>query len=163
MRAHLAYLQYVLRHKWFVFLACWDLHVPLWRALVHDWTKFLPSEWGAYVHTFYAPDGSFRYEESLDFARAWNLHQKRNKHHWQAWLLTWDRGETVPLEMPLTYVREMLADWIGAGRAITGKNETPAWYQKNRANIQLHPQTRQLVEFLLLARSVFPNQPRPNI
>jgi len=155
MRAHFAYLTYVLRHKWFVFCACRRLRVPLWRAVVHDWTKFLPSEWGPYVRTFYAPDGSKRYVESAEFATAWRHHQRRNPHHWQYWLITWDRGNTEPLRMPGTYAREMVADWMGAGRAITGKLDTPAWYFKNRTAIQLHPETRLQVQGILCSRELF--------
>lgn len=110
MRAHLQYLRYVLRHKWFVFWECLKLGVPIWIAIFHDWDKFLPDEWFPYVHCFYAPDGSKQYVESVEFAHAWMLHQHRNKHHWQYWLwlqidshnfakplresdyLVWDRG-----------------------------------------------------------------------
>jgi hypothetical protein len=45
MQPHLRYLAYVLRHKWHVLIACRGLHVPLWQAIIHDWTKFLPCEW----------------------------------------------------------------------------------------------------------------------
>jgi hypothetical protein len=139
-------LRYVLRHKWFVFLACLRLKVPLWRAIAHDWDKFLPDEWFPYVHTFYRPDGSKQYVESVEFAEAWNRHQKRNRHHWQYWLLTWDRGETVALEMPATDALEMLADWIGAGQAITGDPDPRPWYVKNASKIKLHRETRMAVE-----------------
>lgn len=150
MNRHIAYLKYVIRHKWFVFLACWKCGVPLWRAIIHDWHKFLPSEWFAYAHTFYKPDGSKQYVETPDFAHAWNLHQKRGKHHWQHWLLTWDRGETTALEMPETYVREMVADWWGAGRAITGEWKAHHWFKDSSGKMILHPQTRERVESLLL-------------
>jgi len=53
MQPHLRYLAYVLRHKWHVFIACRGLHVPLWQAIIHDWTKFLPCEWFPYVQRFY--------------------------------------------------------------------------------------------------------------
>lgn len=105
MKRHWQYLKYVLRHKWFVFKACLQLGVPLWIAILHDWDKFLPDEWLPYARTFYAPDGTKRYQENVDFARAWMKHQHRNKHHWQYWLmvdgiplsatdmLVWDRGQ----------------------------------------------------------------------
>lgn len=51
--------------------------------------------------------------------------------------------------MPEKYVREMVADWIGAGRAITGKYEAHSWYQQNKEKIQLHPQTKDLAEKIL--------------
>lgn len=149
MRDHLAYLRYVLRHKWYVFHACLELRVPLHQAILHDWSKFLPSEWFAYVATFYAPGGSKRYIESSDFDRAWNRHQKIQPHHWQFWLLSMDSGTTHPLEMPERFVREMVADWVGAGLAITGKREVMSWYLKNRDKMQLHLKTRARVEQLL--------------
>lgn len=150
MRSHVSYLRYVLRHKWYVFLACRVLRVPLWRAVLHDWDKFLPGEWGPYVAAFYAPDGSSQYKPTPTFHQAWNAHQKRNRHHWQYWLLTWDHGGTEVLEMAETDVREMVADWMGAGRAL-GKPDTRAWYEANKDKMQLHPATRQLVERLLEA------------
>ena len=143
---HFNYLKYVLRHKWFVLLASVRIGAPIWAAIIHDLSKFLPSEWMPYARTFYAPDGSKQYVESDSFARAWNDHQKRNKHHWQYWLITWDRGNTEPLPMPHRYILEMVADWMGAGRAITGQWEAKAWYEKNSKAIQLHSTTRMEVE-----------------
>src|SRR3990167_874121 len=149
MRAHLAYLRYVLRHKWYVFIACRACGVPLWQAIIHDWNKFLPSEWFPYVGTFYAPDGSKRYVEGPRFAEAWNHHQKRAPHHWQYWLLTWDRGDTEPIPMPERYMREMVADWWGAGRAITGRWEAHLWYEKNKDVIRIHKNTRCAMEYVM--------------
>ena len=51
-----------MRHKWYVFLACMRFKVNLWQAISHDWTKFTPSEWFPYVHTFYKKDGSNQYK-----------------------------------------------------------------------------------------------------
>ncbi len=151
MKRHLAYLKYLIRHKWFVFLACHKCGVSLWRSVIHDWHKFLPSEWFPYVYTFYNSDGTkAKYAESMPFAQAWNYHQKRAKHHWQYWLLTWDRGTTDALEMPEKYFREMVADWWGVGRAITGDWDAYTWYSKNAHIIRLHPQTRHHVEQLLM-------------
>ncbi len=95
MRAHWQYLLYVLRHKWYVFVGCWHLGVPLHQAIIHDWVKFLPVEWFPYVRQFYNPDGSKRsvrdasgsYDpnrQAESFKRAW-LHHQRQLHHWQAW------------------------------------------------------------------------------
>ena len=35
MRAHWAYFQYVMRHKWHVFVGCLRLGVPLHQAIIH--------------------------------------------------------------------------------------------------------------------------------
>lgn len=154
MRRHWAYLVYVLRHKWYVFWECVKLGVPLWVAALHDWDKFLPGEWLPYARTFYALNGAKQYVEDKAFAHAWNAHQKRNKHHWQFWLITWDRGETEALPMPDVYRREMLADWRGAGRAL-GKPDTRSWYLKNREAINLHPETREWIEKSLNVQGAF--------
>ena len=77
---------------------------------------------------------------------AWNHHQKRGKHHWQYWLITWDRGNTEPIDMPSEYIREMIADWWGSGRAITGNWDAVTWYEKNKDNMTMTPITRRLLE-----------------
>ncbi len=158
MRANLRYLSYVLRHKWFVLMECWRLGIP-WLGIVHDMSKFLPSEWFPYVDAFYG-DGakgcalikrdSTGYYKPTDtgdaaFDFAWLLHQKRNRHHWQWFILPCDEDGTKVLVMPDRYQREMLADWRGAGRA-QGKPDTVAWYRKNGPKMQLHPETRVWIE-----------------
>ena len=159
---HLRYLSYLVRHKWFVLVAGLSLGVSPFRLLIHDWSKFLPSEWFPYAQNFYGDNAHeglsaigefglaelapFGYFASERFSAAWNLHQKRNKHHWQYWLLTQDSGETFPLPMPKKYAREMLADWMGAGRTITGRWEVAEWYKKQRHRMFLHSETRQYVE-----------------
>jgi hypothetical protein len=146
-----AYLKYVLRHKWFVYQAGIKLHVPFINLVVHDWDKFLPFEFLTYAKVFYKPDGSKQYVESDDFAKAWNAHQKRNKHHWQYWLLTWDRGDTVALDMPFIDILEMVADWSGAGMAINGDSNPSSWYQARLASgaIKISSKTAALVDSIL--------------
>lgn len=98
--------------------------------------------------------GSFHIDRKLwadRFDAAWNHHQKANKHHWQYWVLTNDSDEPKhqALEMPETYVREMVADWIGAGRAITGKYGVKKWYEGNKHKQMIHCKSRSLVEDLI--------------
>jgi hypothetical protein len=197
VKAHLHYLRYLVRHKWFVLQAGLKTGAPLWRLLIHDWSKFLPVEWRAYVRTFYGPfqvgsqveidswegvhgaarivgqrqsaggrfevemlDGSQRFWawdhevgglcDALNaFDIAWLHHQHYNPHHWQHWILRLDDGGAHALEMPEEFVREMVADWAGAGRAITGAWEVLGWYKRNSCKMELHPRTRRLVEELL--------------
>lgn len=144
MLAHLKYLWYVLRHKWFVFSAGLGTGAPLWRLVVHDWSKFTPAEWSPYVRFFYTDD-----KDDLAFAGAWLHHQHRNPHHWQHWMLREDDGDLLLLEIPEALVREMVADWMGAGRAITGKWGVASWYVQHADMILLHSTTRALVEALI--------------
>ena len=49
---YLRYFRSVLRHKWFVFLECCKLGIP-WLGVIHDLSKFLPSEFIPYARWFY--------------------------------------------------------------------------------------------------------------
>ncbi|NLB78066.1 MAG: hypothetical protein GX796_04250 [Clostridiaceae bacterium] len=218
------YLKYVIRHRWYVFIECCKLGIPI-RGLLHDLSKLLPSEFIPYARYFY---GTWMKESEWHgdrrnyipwkytvmgveaaFDLAWLKHQKRNKHHWQYWLLVMDSSnkeftlqemyqggeiylsrnnrhlaafdESILfkedrvkenqcndnaymyakeiqdwlnknpkiLDMPLKVRKEMLADWIGAGRGINGKDDTKSWYLKNKDNIILHSVTRAWVEEML--------------
>ncbi len=197
----------VVRHKWFVFLACWKMGIPL-AGITHDLSKFLPDEFGPYAEYFYGGYPRDQKPPAVQeaFDRAWKKHQQRNRHHWQHWLVAprefdlaecwrhvrrggapivrnatygksseaeflWEtsilaeddgdirclacgRTFTVQeiqvqgIEMPERYWREMVADWMGAGRSF-GKPDTATWYRKNREKIQLAPATRVNVEMAL--------------
>jgi hypothetical protein len=148
-RAHFAYLHWLLRHKWFVLCACRRTGTSLWRGIVHDLSKFRPSEWFAYLRSFYNFLGDQHYEPDPGLNHAWLLHQRRNPHHWQAWILRFDEGGSEALPMPEAFAREMVADWIGAGMAISGRVDPRPWYERNKHNIELHPETRDLVERIM--------------
>lgn len=163
MKAHWLYFRYVIRHKWFVFWAGVSLGVPFWRLIIHDWSKFLPSEWFPYVDFFYtdkkshdwlrlkmmgysvpdqAPYGMLTEDK---FNLAWNYHQKRNDHHWQYWVRINDDGQISAMPMSKNAMLEMLADWVGAGKALGGK-PVWEWYEENKDKMILRSETRAKVE-----------------
>lgn len=144
---HLRYLKNLLKHKWFVFVAGRKTGVSLWRLLVHDYSKFSRAEWGPYVRRF-GMGRAGQMDKAADpeeFLAAFRHHWKRNPHHWEYWV---EKG--VAKLMPEEYIREMVADWMGAGRAYTGRWEVREWYEKNRGRMNLHPGTRAWVEALLV-------------
>jgi len=154
MNKHLKYLNYVIRHKWFVFIECCKLKM-LVRGILHDWSKLLPSEWNAYTEYFYGKDNTQK-EVKDDFDSAWLKHQNRNKHHWQYWILITDDGKdwggkTRCLDIPDNYIKEMVADWKGAGRALgkTNEDEAAGWYINRSDSILLSYNTRKRVNELL--------------
>jgi hypothetical protein len=197
---HLKYASYVARHKWFVFVECCKLGIPV-RGVLHDLSKFRPSEWFPYVEYFYGShreDSVGGQEVQTQFDLAWLLHQKRNPHHWQFWLLREDSGSSLStackalsldaaqdeiesngchgdyywirhervdelreamkgegfkvFEMPLPLRKEMLADWMGAGKA-QGKKDQPkecaSWYMANKYKMTLGAETRLWIEMRL--------------
>lgn len=154
MRRFVKYLKYVLKHKWFVMVAGRKIGASFWLTLIHDASKFLPSEWLPYSRTFYKPDGSKQYVETPEFNMAWLIHQHRNPHHWQYWLLKEDSGKLVPLPMPEKYALEMIADWLGASKVKTGKMECASWYEENKRNMVLHKNTQDLIESIILTEEL---------
>lgn len=156
MKRYVHYLWSVLRHKWFVLLQCCKFGIP-WRGVVHDWSKFLPSEFFPYARYFYTSDGLLKdiknetgYYKPTDtgdaaFEFAWFLHQKRNRHHWQWWVLPENNSGVRVLPMHEKYRLEMLADWLGAGRA-QGTPDVVRWYAKNCNKMILHASTREWIE-----------------
>lgn len=136
----LKFLRRTLEHKWWVLLAGLRTGAPLWRLLVHDWSKFLPSEAPHYGRQYYGPK-----DQKWAYDRAWHLHQRRHPHHWEFWVTL----EGLPLPMPQWAVREMVADWMAATRTISGRwpliGDWP-WFEKNAHRIELHHATWHDVE-----------------
>ena len=149
MMKHLRYLKYVLKHKWYVLLQCWAYGL-FWRGITHDLSKFYPSEWFAYADYFYGKKPPYQTDEIKQaFQKAWLHHQNRNRHHWQYWIEHKSDGMMLTFKMPDADVLEMVADWVGAGHAITGKVDVWGWYKKNMDDMYLHTETRARVETLL--------------
>lgn len=146
LKSNWNYFCYIWKHKWYVFLAGRKTKVSLWRLIIHDWSKFTPAEFGPYRDRFFGGRGGVEEKDndSTDFLRAWLHHLHRNPHHWDHWVL---RHE--PLLMPAHFIREMVADWMGAGRALTGNWDITEWYEKTASKQVMHPLTRTYVETLM--------------
>jgi len=154
-----AYAWLTLKHKWYVYQAGRRTKAPLWRLIIHDWSKFTPSELPAYGRQFFTlqkgPPG--------EFEAAWLHHQNLNPHHWEFWIprSAHDRSSgqaDEPLPMPEHFVREMVADWLGAARAYEGAfpRRFGEWdfLKKKLPQMRLHEETSALVFRVL--REVFP-------
>ena len=127
------------------------------QGIMHDLSKLRSSEFFPYANHFYGknpakrdPTGYYKPTDTGDskFDMAWLYHQKRNKHHWQWWILPEDEGGIKIMPMEKKYRLEMLCDWRGASLA-QGHFEKDAcknWYLKNRNKMQLHAETRTWIE-----------------
>lgn len=154
MKKYLRYARYVIRHCKYVRRACFAKGL-YWQGIVHDLSKWRQSEFIPYARFFYGPKPPMRnttgYYKPTDtgndaFDFAWLLHQKRNPHHWQFWILQEDEGGVKVLEIPHRYRLEMLCDWYGASMAQGYGGKSRTWYAANREKMQLHPATRAWVE-----------------
>lgn len=151
-----------MRHKWYVGVECFKVGL-YWRGVVHDLSKFLPSEFIPYSNHFFGNgDNISRGRNSTGYYKptntgdkafdfAWHLHQKRNKHHWQWWYVLEDEGvSNTPFPIPEPYLTEMLCDWIGAGKAqgrfppvLDKYYETRKWWEANHSKMVFHWDTKQ--------------------
>ena len=157
------YLNYLLRHKWFVFVECCKVGI-IWRGFWHDFSKFYPSEFIPYAKFFYGRGCPKEYKKMKcdgmkcnaisvnmptgcrKFDNAWLSHQRRNPHHWQYWILREDKEIIKKLPMPINYAKEMICDWKGAGKAQKNPLSTKEWYNANKEKIKLADSTRNWVE-----------------
>lgn len=149
----LRYALKTIRHKSLVFKYGLRTRAPLWRLLMHDWTKFTPSELPFYANRFFGAN-----DDPLGFAQAWNHHHKYNRHHWEHWIPTTSHilspmPAGMPLPMPEPIIREMVADWLAASIAYTGQHPATLadweWFHKERQQMLLHDQTEAVLQRVL--------------
>ncbi len=149
------YIWLTVKHKAFVLRAGLRTRAPIWRLLIHDWSKFTRAEAPHYGRQFFGDQG-----DPLGFSYAWLHHQRNNPHHWEYWIpITGHNrggyGDLEPLPMPEWAIREMVADWLGASRAYEGcwpkTPQTWPWLSKNLGKIKerMHPETSKMLDRVL--------------
>ncbi len=150
------YLLLTLKHKWFVLVAGLRIGVPLWRLLLHDWTKFMPCELPHYQRQFFGAA-----DRPMSFMRAWTHHQNSHGHHWEYWIPRTGHNrcnqpfpDNEPIPMPEWAILEMFADWQGASRTYEKRWPEPGmwpWMQANyhRLRLRLHPDTQRKLDKLV--------------
>lgn len=135
----MCYLQYfisTLRHKFWVCYYGFQLGIPF-LSLIHDNSKFLPSEFIPHARFFYG-DGLGK----IAMDHAWFMHLTRNAHHPEYWVKK--VGKTLIIaDMPLRYRKEMLADWLARARH---RDHVPLseWYASQK--FTFHDNTRKWVQ-----------------
>ena len=153
---YLRYLKSTLWHKWFFIRAGALTGVPLWRRLLHDWSKFTPTEFVRYSNWYFGE------KDKREWAIAWHHHLRLNPHHPEYWLLSW-RGDVdfysgigesvadnvVVLPMPEIYVREMIADFLAASKVYTGSWNITMWLNTHGPKMRLHSETVRLIAVVM--------------
>ena len=126
------------------------------QGLLHDLSKYSPSEFFVGVK-YYQGDRSPNVAErqARGYSSAWLHHKGRNKHHLEYWT-DWNPNDLriSGVEMPARYVAEMFCDRVAACQTYQKEKYTDAspweYYDKGKDRTVLHPNTRALLEKLLL-------------
>lgn len=110
----------VSRHKWEVFKLCLHAGIPM-RGLVHDLSKFSPSEFWESVKYYNGSRSPLEVSrEKNGYSLAWLHHKGRNKHHWEYWIDISKNGPKGCI-IPRKYATEMVCDMIAASKVYKGK------------------------------------------
>jgi hypothetical protein len=135
----------ILKHKYWVLHYCHQAGIT-WRGIKHDMSKFSPVEFWESVRYYQGNRSPIdACKEANGYSKAWLHHKGRNQHHYEYWQDNFDNGGK-PLQMPFEDAKEMLCDYLGAGRAYMGKKfsyeaEFEWWKKKCEKPLAMHPQT----------------------
>ena len=149
------HLKTVQRHRHLVRQYCFRLGL-YWQGLTHDLSKFSPVEFWAGVKYFQgdrSPNDAQRRDKG--YSASWMHHKGRNRHHFEYWTdLSPETRTYEPVDMPVKYLCEMVADRIAACKTYQGAAYTDAspLQYLDRANESrlVHPQTMKRLRFLLV-------------
>ncbi len=137
----------ITKHKWVVFKLCIKVGEP-WRGLVHDISKYSPTEFFESIKYFngkYSPITVCK--KDIGYSSAWLHHKGRNKHHTEYWV-DLQAPDKTPM-IPYKYVAEMLCDKLAAGIVYEGKNWTKEYelqyWLNERSNILVNEQIKKLI------------------
>ena len=154
----LGHFKTITHHRHLVMKRCFK--VGLYKqGLLHDLTKYSPTEFLVgckYYQGTRSPNNAER--EDKGYSSAWLHHKGRNKHHLEYWidysLDKKDKGVIAGCKMPEKYVVEMYMDRLSACENYMKENFSKEsallYYNKGRDHYLLHPETKELLERLLM-------------
>lgn len=145
----------ITKHRRLVRQGCFKVGL-YWRGLVHDLSKYMPSEFlvGAkYYQGYRSPNNAER--EALGYSSAWLHHKGRNKHHFEYWMdySAVELKGFVPAKMPTKYIVEMFMDRVAASKIYNGKHFKPSfpyeYYKRGEQFIIMEDESKALLAKLL--------------
>ena len=117
------HIKTILIHKYWVAHYCFQLGL-YWRGLVHDLSKFHPVEFLESIKYYSGTDSPINLcKKDKGYSLAWLHHKGRNTHHYEYWIDYLDSGGK-PIRMPINDIKELVCDWIAAGKTYMGENFT---------------------------------------
>lgn len=149
------HLKVVLHHKWEVMKGCFRVGL-YWQGIVHDLSKFSPTEFGAGIRYFQGTRSpNARERELFGYSTAWMHHKGRNKHHFEYWTdASSDKKHCLAgKKMPPRYLAEMVMDRIAASKTYKGDaytNRTALEYLLQGSDHEtMHPETYEELKKIL--------------
>ena len=144
----------ITKHRMIVCGGCFRVGL-YWRGLVHDLSKYSPTEFLSGVKYYQgtrSPNTAEREEKG--YSEAWMHHKGRNRHHYEYWTdLSLETKQYESLPMPRKYLVEMVMDRRAACMTYQGKAYTDgaalAYFRKSLERLRMHPQTQKELDFLL--------------
>ena len=154
MKRFFGHLKTVARHRHLVLCGCFRMGL-YWQGLTHDLSKFSPTEFWPGVRYFQgsrSPNTAER--EHNGYSLAWMHHKGRNRHHFEYWTDLNPATRTYePVDMPVRYLCEMVADRSAACKTYEGRAYTDAsalaYLDRAKESRLVHPNTMRRLRFLL--------------
>lgn len=90
----------------------------VWRGLMHDLSKYSPSEFLAGVRYYQGNRSPNEKEREINgYSKAWMHHKGRNRHHFEYWTDYNIRTRRIePVRMPDVFIYEMFCDRVAASK-----------------------------------------------
>ena len=157
MEKYWKHFKTIFKHKLIVMITCFRAGI-IWRGLLHDNSKFGPTEFFTSAKYFQGTSSPIDAEKKeKGYSYAWQHHKGKNPHHWEYWIDFDNDGSVIASKIPYRYVVEMVCDWVGAGMVYCGENWTQSepldYYYKVRAGRHFNPETEELlITFLTLIK-----------
>ena len=144
----------ITRHKLLVMKYCFECGLYE-QGLAHDLSKYSPTEFipgCIYYQGDHSPNEAER--AAKGYTSAWLHHKGRNRHHFEYWTDLSPVTRTYePVDMPVRYLCEMVADRIAACKTYQGAAYTDAsalqYLDRAQESRLVHPNTMKRLRFLL--------------
>ena len=147
----MGHLKTITKHRHEVMKNCFRAGIP-WRGLVHDLSKYSPTEFFNGVRYFQgdrSPNEGER--EAKGYSEAWMHHKGRNRHHFEYWTdVNPMTHRYEPVEMPTVFLAEMFCDRVAASKIYKKEKYTDAsaleYFNRAKTRDKMHAVTGEKLE-----------------
>lgn len=159
LKKYIKHFNTITKHKIEVFKECKKMGIT-WQGIVHDLSKYSILEFFTSAKYFQGDRSPIDAEkEANGYSLAWANHKAKNKHHWQYWV-DWDSsGRNMPMKIPKKYIKEMICDWVGAGKIYgNGKwnnSEPLEYWNRKQSTFIMHEDTKYIINLCLIIYKSF--------